>query len=450
MKYQNLIQKQRDFFKTGKTKNYKFRLQILKKLKETIKKYENDIYNALYLDLAKTKYESYISELGQVLKEITLFEKKLKKWVKLKSVSTGLQGFLGKAYQTFESRGVTLIFAPWNYPILLTLKPLIGSIAAGNCCILKPSEIASNSLNIINKIISEIFDEEYVAVFNGDVQETNLLLENKFDYVFFTGSYYVATQISQKIAKHLTPATYELGGKSPVIVFEDANIDKTAKAIIYGKIFSAGQTCIAPDYILIHQNIYQKLIERLIFYIDQMYLDEAYPKIINQKHFLRIQKLLQNQKIIYGAESDLQKLKIKTALIDNPDLNSLIMQEEIFGPLLPILKFKNKKDIDNIINKLEKPLALYVFGKNKQNIQEIINNYSFGGASINDTLTHLVIEKLPFGGVGNSGYGRYGGYESFKTFSNQKSVYKKFWLFDLNLRYAPYNKTLKWIKKILK
>ncbi len=455
MDYKNIINKQRDFFLSGKTKEYNFRLEALKSLKEAMLYYEKDVYDALKKDLNKSTFETFISEYGITLQEITHVTKKLKSWMKTKRKATGIGVFPGKAYEINEPYGVTLIISPWNYPIQLALSPLIGAIAAGNCVIIKPSEFSTASSDIIEKIITKAFNEEYIKVVQGDALETELLLKERFDYIFFTGSTNVGKIIMSAASKYLTPVTLELGGKSPCIVTSDADINNAAKSIAFGKLLNSGQTCIAPDYILVDEKIkdqlYAKLDEQFKVMIGNSLDNDDYPRIINERHFNRLLKLMENTSIYSGGKSNKDTLKIEPTLITNVDINSPIMKEEIFGPLLPILTYKSIDEAEQYILKNEKPLSLYLFTNNKEIEKRIFNNLSFGGGCVNDTIVHIMCKGLSFGGVGSSGMGKYHGKYSFDTFTHKKGIYKKSLIFELPLRYQPYkDKFLKIAKKILK
>ena len=455
MDYKNIIKKQRDFFLSGKTKEYNFRLEALKSLKEAMLYYEKDVYDALKKDLNKSTFETFISEYGITLQEITHATKKLKSWMKTKRKATGIGVFPGRAYEISEPYGVTLIISPWNYPIQLALSPLIGAIAAGNCVIIKPSEFSTASSDIIEKIITKAFNEEYIKVVQGDALETELLLKERFDYIFFTGSTNVGKIIMSAASKHLTPVTLELGGKSPCIVTSDADINNAAKSIAFGKLLNSGQTCIAPDYILVDEKIkdqlYAKLDEQFKVMIGNSLDNDDYPRIINERHFNRLLKLMENTSIYSGGKSNKDTLKIEPTLITDVDINSPIMKEEIFGPLLPILTYKSIDEAEQYILKNEKPLSLYLFTNNKKIEKRIFNNLSFGGGCVNDTIVHIMCKGLSFGGVGSSGMGKYHGKYSFDTFTHKKGIYKKSLIFELPLRYQPYkDKFLKITKKILK
>lgn len=456
MDIENIVQKQREFFKTGKTKDVNFRKKALKDLKKAIINREEEINNALKLDLNKSETESYMAEIGMVLSELSYAIKHVNSWAKSKRVHTPLAQFHSKSYYVSEPYGVSLIIAPWNYPFMLALDPLVGAIAAGNCCVLKASRNASNICKILQKIISEIFPSEYITVIGTELESTSELLNHRFDYIFFTGSVRVGKMIMESASKFLTPVTLELGGKSPCIVEKTANIPLAAKRIMFGKVLNAGQTCVAPDYILVQKDVKDELIKEmkksLTKFLGENPIDnEEYTKIINKKQFERIKGLLENQNIILGGKCDEEKQKIEPTFLDEPDENSAVMQEEIFGPIFPIISYENIEEVIEFVQKREKPLALYLFTQSKK-IQKLIQKYlSFGGGCINDTIIHLASSKLGFGGVGNSGMGSYHGKRSFDTFSHEKSIVKKYTWIDLPMRYMPYTKgKLKIIKMFLK
>lgn len=451
-----IIQTQKQYFNTQKTKPIEFRLEQLKKLKIEIQKNEKEIQTALNQDLKKSKTESYISEIGYILNEIEYSIKNLKNWSKPKKVSSKTIPF-SKSQINSEPLGTILIISPWNYPFQLTISPLIGSIAAGNTSIIKPSEIAKNTSKLLKKIIQTTFDEKYITVIEGNAKTAQNLLKHKFDHIFYTGSENVGKIILENAAKHLTPTTLELGGKTPTIIDIDANLEKTANRITFGKFLNAGQTCVAPDYLLVNSQIKTQLIQKIKTSIKNFYSTNPansndYGKIINQTHFKRLNSYIkQNQnQIIFGGKTDQKTLYIEPTLIqiNQQNVNTEIMQEEIFGPILPILEYKNLDDAINYINSKPKPLALYIFSENKEIQQKIINQTSSGGICINDTIIHLANPELPFGGVGNSGFGKYHGKHTFDLFSNKKSILQNTTKFEIPKRYPPYSKlTLKIIKK---
>src|SRR5690554_316592 len=391
-----------------------------------------------------------------VLSELNFHIKKLKKMMKPQKVKTPLFLFPAKSYIYKEPYGNVLIISPWNYPFLLSINPLIGTISAGNTVIIKPSEFSVHTSNLLEKIIKESFDEIYITVILGEAKETNLLLNEKFDYIFFTGSPKVGKIVMEKASKQLTPITLELGGKSPAVITKDANLKLSAKRLAFGKTINAGQTCIAPDYLLIEESLVDDFINEYKNNINEFYNNDPlnninYPKIINNDHFERLIDLIKHENIIYGGNynKDNNKLEPTLVLINNKEIK--LMQEEIFGPILPIITFKEIEEVYNYINNKAKPLAAYIFSNNKKTQKSFIENISAGGIVINDTIMHFANNYLPFGGVGNSGIGKYHGIESFKTFSHNKSILnRKMWL-DLKIRYQPINnKDIKVIKKVLK
>ncbi|WP_331618267.1 aldehyde dehydrogenase family protein [Serpentinicella sp. ANB-PHB4] len=345
--------------------------------------------------------------------------------------------------------------SPWNYPFQLTIAPLIGAIAAGNCSIIKPSEYATNTSEIIDKLISKNFDEAYISVIKGGREANKSLLAEKFDYIFFTGSVQVGKVVMEAASKHLTPVTLELGGKSPCIVDETANIDLASKRIVWGKFLNAGQTCVAPDYLMVHSSVKEKLINKMKDHITEFYglspcSNKEYPKIINDKHYNRLRTLLNEENIVFGGQFNDKTNQISPTILDNVTIDSAVMKDEIFGPILPVIEFENINEVVSRVNKKPKPLALYYFSNDIKRQKHIINNISYGGGCINDTIVHLATPHMPFGGVGDSGIGGYHGKASFDTFSHKKSILKKSNLVDIPLRYPPYKNKLKLIKKILR
>jgi len=456
MMIKDVVKKQRSFFQTNASKSYQFRKKVLVQLYDAIVSKQEAIEEALYLDLNKSKHEAYLTEIGLTLKEIRFFKKHLKKWMKAKKVKTEIYNFPAKSYQLPTAYGVVLIMSPWNYPFYLTMAPLIGALASGNTAIVKPSNYAHHTADLIEKIMHDLFSEDYVKVIKGGREENQALLDQKFDYIFFTGSTKVGKIVMEKAAKNLTPVTLELGGKSPTIVAQDANIDLAAKRIAFGKLINVGQTCIAPDYLLVHEDIKDEFIDKLkdhmIDFVGKEPIKNTnYGKIINQDHFERLVNLMQNQHLIYGGDKDQSNLKISPTILDEVSLDDDIMQEEIFGPLLPIITFKNLDETVKIINSKPHPLALYLFTKSNQAIQKILDHCQFGGACINDTLTQVTSDYLPFGGVGQSGMGQYHGKASFNTFTHHRRIVKQSHWFDIPLKYMPFTKKkMKMIKRVLK
>lgn len=456
MNIEKIMNAQREYFNLGETKDINFRIEMLKKLKISIVKNEDKIYEALSNDLNKSRVESYISEINVVLKELDKTIKNVMKWSKKKQVKTPISLIFSKSYIVCEPYGSVLIISPWNYPFLLTLQPLIGAIAAGNTVVIKPSDYSSNVSLVIYKIISEVFCDKYVSVVLGSRDEISDLLLQKFDYIFFTGSTQVGKLVMQKAAENLTPVTLELGGKSPCIVDRTANLKLSAKKIIFGKLLNAGQTCIAPDYIFVHSSIKEKFIEYLKNNIIDMLgndpiSNENYPKIINKKHFDRLNLLIEDQNVVFGGKSSIKTNKIEPTILDNIDFENKIMKEEIFGPILPIITYDELSQTEEYINSNSKPLALYLFTNDKKVEKRILKNVSFGGGCINDTIMHIANSNLPFGGVGESGMGQYHGEYTFHTFTHFKAIVKKYNFLDINLRYMPYTKIkFNILKRILK
>lgn len=443
------------FLRSGITLDVNFRIRQLKRLKEAIKAHDVLIYDALKKDLNKPVFESYVTELGSVYSEIDYMIKHVKDWAKPKRVPTSLAHFYSKSHIYQEPYGRVLIIAPWNFPIQLSFVPLVGAITAGNCVVLKPSELAPYTARVIQQIIESVFAREYVAVEQGDGKVSQQLLKEGVDYCFFTGSTQVGKAIMETASQTLTPVTLELGGKSPVIVAKDTNIKHAAQRIVWGKFTNAGQTCIAPDYLLVDEVIRDDLISAIIEVIEEYYTKKPlensdYSKMINKRHFKRVKKLMKNQSVIYGGGSNKEMLTIEPTLVLEPELDTELMQEEIFGPILPILTYREVSQAVEFIRSKDKPLALYLFTQDKALKEYIIKNLSFGGATINDTLIHQSNYNLPFGGVGASGMGQYHGKYSLETFSHPKSVIEKTDLFDIKLRYPPYKDwALKFIKKIM-
>ncbi len=448
----SIVKKQRLFFNSGKTLDVNFRLKALKKLKKAINKQETKLYEALKKDLNKPKFESFVGEIGFVVKEIDFVLKYLKEWAKPKKVPTDLVNFPAESYVYSQPFGVTLIFSPWNYPFHLTIMPLIGAISAGNTAVLKPSELSPYTSRAIKNLIESTFDEEYITVVEGEKEVSEALLNIKFDKIFFTGNTTVGKIVMKKAAEHLTPVTLELGGKSPVIVFSDANLKMAAKRIVWGKFFNAGQTCVAPDYMCIESKIYDKftkyLINELKSYTSIRKFEKNYSKIINKRHFNRLMNLIENSNVIFGGNYNREKLFIYPTLVE-ANVDDKIMEDEIFGPILPILEFKDYEAIKEYVRSKPKPLALYIFTESNKNKKKVLNEIQSGGVTINDTLIHLSSSRLPFGGIGESGMGTYHGLYSFEEFSQKRAVMDRKTYIEFPLRYPPYNSVkLGAVKKI--
>lgn len=445
------------FFNTQQTKDISFRKEQLKKLSKAIKSYESDILEALYTDLGKNKVEAYATEIGITLKSIKNARKELKNWTKTKNVDTPLYLFPTKSYIKKEPYGTVLIIAPFNYPFQLVFEPLIGAIAAGNTAIIKPSELTPNVARVIKRLINETFGANYIEVIEGGIEETQTLIHLPFDYVFFTGSENVGKIVYQAASENLVPVTLEMGGKSPVIVDETANIKVASERICFGKFTNAGQTCVAPDYILVHESVKDDLITALSktlreFYGQNIQQSPDYGRIVNLKHYHRLTSLLNSAQmnIVFGGHSDEDERYIEPTLLDHVTNDSAIMQEEIFGPILPILTYQSLDEAIAFIHQRPKPLSLYLFSEDENATQRVINELSFGGGAINDTLMHLANPKLPFGGVGASGMGRYHGKYSFDTFTHEKSYIFKSTRLESGVHLPPYKGKFKYIKAFFK
>ncbi|CUH92070.1 MAG TPA: aldehyde dehydrogenase [Herbinix luporum] len=452
--FKNLVELQKKFYQSGKTRSYKFRMKALSRLKEAIIANEASLYKALEQDLNKSKAEAYLCEIGIVLDEIRYHQKQLHGWMKKQIVKPSIGQMPGTCYRLPEPYGVTLIMAPWNYPVNLCFLPLIGAISGGNTAILKPSSYAPATAKVIKKIIKEAFPPYYISVILGGRRENTLLLKEKFDYIFFTGSPQVGKVVMEAAAKNLTALTLELGGKSPVIVDQTANISLAAKRIAFGKVINAGQTCVAPDYLLIHKEVKDKFIAEYKNALEKFFPNNNMSqmvKIISDKHYNRLKGLLTEGRIVLGGRYDDEKGHIEPTLIDQVSLTSTIMSEEIFGPILPIITYEKLEECIEIIRSFHKPLALYIFSENNKNINRVLKTCSFGGGCINDTILHLANPRLPFGGVGYSGMGSYHGKKSFDTFTHYRSIFRQSTKFDIPLRYMPYSDLkLKLLKKVLR
>ena len=450
-----ILDNQKKFYKTGKTKDLSYRIENLKLLYNTIEKHESDILQALKSDLNKADFEGYATEIGMVLEEISYMLKNMSKLLRPKRVRTPIAQFpsISKVYK--EPYGNVLIIAPWNYPFLLSISPLVGSMACGNCTIIKPSNHAPATSSVIKKIIEENFDSGYIAVVEGGREENESLLDNKFDLIFFTGSKHVGKIVMEKAAKNLTPVVLELGGKSPCIIDKTADIKMAAKRVAWGKGVNAGQTCVAPDYLLVHKDVKLDFINEIkknfeILFGSKPEENPEFPKIINEKHFQRLNELIETGEIIYGGKANIKTKQIGLTLMDNVTIEDPIMGEEIFGPILPIIVYEDLNDAVDLINSRPKPLALYLFSKSKEVERQVINGVSYGGGCINDTIVHLATSYMGFGGVGESGMGSYHGKASIDTFSHSKSVLKKSNFIDIPVRYPPYGNKLNILKRIMK
>jgi aldehyde dehydrogenase (NAD+) len=452
----SIMDAQRRFFATGQTLSIDFRIDQLTKLKTLLHIHEVEIVTALKKDLNKSETEAVVTEIILLADEIDFIIKNLKKWARpIKVHSPFPLCWPGRSTIHLEPYGSVLIIAPWNFPFMLSMSPLIGAMCAGNCAILKPSEISIHTQEIIFKIINEHFSPEYITAIKAGPNEVQELLEEKFDYIFFTGGTHVGKMIMQAAAKQLTPITLELGGKSPCIVDESANLAFAARRIMWAKLMNAGQVCLSPDYVLVHHSCKLALIENLKKAIMQFYGEDpakstSYGRIINTKHFDRLVGLMKNGNILHGGIVNESDQYISPTLIDEISWEDPIMQEEIFGPLLPILSYDNLDKLIADIKSLPKPLSLYLFTKNMETEQKILQHIPFGGGCINDCLSHIANYHLPFGGIGSSGIGFYHGKYSFETFSHRKSIFKKTYAIDLNLAYPPYTKKkLSWLRRLL-
>jgi aldehyde dehydrogenase (NAD+) len=452
-----ILEKQRTFFAQGKTKNINFRIEQLEKLKKSIIEHEEKIINALHADLGKPSFVAYSTEIYFCLEEINNVLKNIKAWARPARVKTGWTLFPASSFIFHEPLGTVLIIATWNYPFQLNIMPLIGAMAAGNCAILKPSEFATNTTNLLADLISNTFDSSYITLVKGDGAQTKALIEKKFDYIFFTGSSRVGKLVMQAAATNLTPVTLELGGKSPCIVDSTASIETSAKRILAGKFANAGQSCIAPDYLFVDKKIKEELLEQFSinlkkFYGTDPYKSQDYSKIINRKHFSRLINLLEEAKILIGGEHNIDKLFIEPTIveIESKDHTNPLMHEEIFGPILPIISYENVDEAISYIKSHAKPIAIYCFSRNKSLMERIVNETSSGGVCINHTTLQIANLNLPFGGVGQSGFGRYHGKAGFLAFSNPKSIAKTSFFIDTPTWYPPYDtKFFTWLKKYL-
>lgn len=454
---QKLIQEHRQFFHNDHTRSLHFRLEQLKILKNSIQKYENQVLSALYQDLHKSEFESYAAEIGFAYNSINFIMKYLKQWMKPQKVKTPIHFIPSKSYIIKEPYGTVLIIGPFNYPFQSLMEPLIGAIAAGNCVVLKPSENAPNVSAVISKIISETFDRQYIRVIEGDIETTSLLIHAPFDHIFFTGSVPVGKIVMEAAAKNLVPVTLELGGKGPAIVDETANLDIAAKRIIWGKFINAGQSCIAPDYVIAHKSVKVKLISKMkeiitSFYGSDVSKSNDYGRIVNERQFDRLISILEQDQnhIIFGGNSSRSDLYIEPTLLEAKSWDDAAMKEEIFGPILPIMEYDDLDEVIHMVNNHSKPLALYVFTENKNVEKQILGRISFGGGCVNDTMSHMANLHLPFGGVGNAGFGAYHGKHSFDTFTHRKSILKKSSRIDLGLVFPPYRDKIKILRKIFK
>ncbi len=455
MSISSIVNKQKEYFYKGHTRSLETRKNNLKKLYEGIQRFEDEIFQALKLDLNKSVHESFTTEIGYVLKEISFQMKHISSWSKPKRVRTALTHFGSKGKVVPEPYGVTLIIAPWNYPFQLAIAPLVGALAAGNTVVLKPSELTPNVSKVLTRMLGELFPEELVSVVEGGAEESTALLKEPFDYIFFTGSVGIGKVVMEAAAKKLTPLTLELGGKSPCIVHKDAKLDVTARRIVWGKFLNAGQTCVAPDYMYVHSSVKEQLIEALRHEIAEQYGKDAlqndnYVRIVSERHFERLCTFLQDGKPVIGGNYTKETLHIEPTVLTNVTWQSAVMEDEIFGPILPIIEYDKIEEVIETIQHHPKPLALYVFSEDRKVQEKVTSNISYGGGCINDVVYHLATPYLPFGGVGSSGLGSYHGEQSFRTFSHYKSILSQSTAFDMKIRYSSTKSALKFIRKLLK
>ncbi|MFI8705752.1 aldehyde dehydrogenase [Bacillus sp. NPDC077411] len=451
----SIVERQKSYFYSGKTRGIDERKQQLRALYESIQRYESEIFAALKLDLNKSEHESYTTEIGYTLKEISFMIKNLSKWSKPKRVKTAMTHIGSKGKIIPEPYGVTLIIAPWNYPFQLAIAPLVGAIAAGNTVVLKPSELTPNVSKVLAKILTELFPSEFVAVMEGGAEVSTALLKEPFDYIFFTGSVGVGKIVMEAAAKQLTPLTLELGGKSPCIVHKDAKLDVTARRIVWGKFLNAGQTCVAPDYVYVHSSIKDQFIEEMRKAVHEQYgekplQNEKYVRIVSRRHFERLCSFLEDGQAVIGGNYDQDKLLIEPTVLTDVTWNDAVMEDEIFGPILPLLEYDHIEDVITTVQRHPKPLALYVFSEERDLQKQVTQSISYGGGCINDVVYHLATPYLPFGGVGQSGLGSYHGEQSFQAFSHYKSILSQSTTFDMKIRYSSTKSALKFIRKLLK
>ncbi|TNE98087.1 MAG: aldehyde dehydrogenase [Deltaproteobacteria bacterium] len=451
----SIFEDHKNYFSEGETLSISFRKNQLARLRDLIEKNEKAIHDALKEDLGKSEFEAYVSETGFCILEIDKAIHNIDKWARTKSVSTSLLHFPASSYIKPEPLGTVLIISPWNYPFQLLISPLVGAIAAGNTAILKPSEVAPATSRIVADLIKNHFSNSYISVVEGAVEETQALLDLPFDYIFYTGNEFVGKIVMEKASKHLTPVTLELGGKSPCFIVGDVDLDLTIKRITWGKFFNAGQTCVAPDYLLVEEKHYEKIVPLFEKYINELYgkdpkISDDYGKIINQRHFDRLMGYFTKEEILLGGDSDREAKYISPTIL-KAQFDSSVMREEIFGPLCPLIKIKNIDEGIKFVNSRPKPLALYIFTNNEELETKILERTSSGGVCINDTLLHLSSDTLPFGGVGASGMGMYHGKFSFDTFSHFRAVMKRRQMLDIPIKYPPYTSSkLSKIRKLLK
>ena len=443
MQIEALMERQRAFFDSGKTLDMAYRLRALRLLEQAVTDHEQRLAHALRSDLGKSRAEAYMCEIGLTLSELRYMNRHMRAYGRDRRVRTPLAQFPARSFTVQEPYGVTLVMSPWNYPVLLTLEPLIGALAAGNCCVLKPSAYASATSRALAQMLREIYPEEYVAVVEGGREENERLLEQKFDYIFFTGGVRVGRLVMEKASRHLTPVTLELGGKSPCIIDRTADLKTAARRLVFGKYLNCGQTCVAPDYVLAEACIKEELLEHIRKEITRQYGEHplenpSYGKMINRKHFERVCGLIDRDKLVFGGETEEEALRIAPAVLGDVTGEDAVMQEEIFGPVLPVLTVDSMEEALEFVRERPRPLALYLFTGDRKTERRFLERLSFGGGCINDTVIHLATSGMGFGGVGASGMGSYHGRKSFETFSHEKSVVKKYTWLDLPMRYQPY------------
>jgi aldehyde dehydrogenase (NAD+) len=455
MDLSDIVRQQKDFYKSQQTKDLSYRKVSLKRLREEITSREKEIIKAIFNDFRKSEFESVLSETTVVIYEIDRVLRNLSSWAKPQRITPVLLTFPSTSKIYKEPYGTVLIISPWNYPFQLVFSPLIGAIAAGNTVVLKPSEHAPHTCKIIIEIITAVFDKNHVCVVEGDGSVAEKLLKERWDYIFFTGSVKIGKLVAKAAAEHLIPVTLELGGKNPCIIDETANLKLAARRIVWGKFINGGQTCIAPDYVLVHKSVKDDFIAEVRNEIIRAYGKNPkhstdLPRIINQRNFDNLHKMIMNEKMLLGGETDREDLYISPTLVDDPDLDSEVMKGEIFGPVLPIIGFTEENEVEKIISSYEKPLALYVFSSKSHFKNMMIGKHSFGGGTINDTIVHFANHRLPFGGVGLSGSGAYHGKHSFDTFSHKKGITHRYNWLDIPVRYAPYHGKLKLMRLFMK
>jgi aldehyde dehydrogenase (NAD+) len=449
-----IYQKQKTFFENGHTRSFAFRKEQLQKLYHSLIKFEGEIVEAMKLDLGKGEFEAYLTEIAVVKAEIKFAIRNLRRWMRPKRLPFNINAFPSRNFILSEPYGQILIISPWNYPLNLLVTPLIGSIAAGNCAILKPSEFAPNVSGLVRRMINDTFDPEFVNVVEGGIEPTQELLKLPFDYIFYTGSTHVGRIVMKAAAENLTPVTLELGGKSPAIVDETARLDVSARRLIWGKFLNTGQTCLAPDYILAQEDIVEELIENLKTQIEKAFGSDPqksldYGRIVDHRHFDRLVSMYQDDEVLTGGNTDRDDRYIAPTLVRVHSLDHPLMQDEIFGPIMPILSYRTEEEMDSVIRSLERPLAFYLFTRKNAKKESYIRKYHFGGGCINDCILHFADMNMPFGGIGQSGMGAYHGKYSYETFSHKKGIVRKPFALDIPLRYAPYKGKLGLIRKIL-